>query len=73
MPHRGLAIGSRFDVDTQRAGECARVARLYAARPEIFTRLSWDCLVHLAAPSLSAEARRGFEARILGGERIVAH
>jgi hypothetical protein len=49
-----------------------RVARLYAARPDISARMSWDGLVNLAAPSISAEVRRRLEQQILGGERLGA-
>ena len=48
------------------------MARRYGARPEIFTRLSWNALMHLASPTLPAAARETLERRIVAGERIGA-
>ena len=48
------------------------VARLYADRPEIFTRLSWGALTKLASPTLTPRARQAIEVRIAAGEKIVA-
>ena len=49
-----------------------KVARAYGTRPEIFIRVSWDCLIRLSSPSMSTTARLDIEARIIAGERIVA-
>src|ERR1035437_2354116 len=68
----GRQVRRRFEVDAQLAGELMKVARAYGTRPEIFTRLSWDCLVRLSSPSMSATARQAIEARVIAGEKIVA-
>ena len=68
----GRQVRRRFDIDGQQACELMKVARAYGDRPEIFTRLSWDCLVRLSSPSMSTTARRDIEARIIAGEKIVA-
>jgi hypothetical protein len=68
----GHAVRHRFDVDGQHACEVMKVARAYGTRPEIFTRLSWNALLHLASPALPAAAREALERRILAGERIGA-
>ena len=57
---------------TKLAVDALKVARLYGARPEIYTRLSWNALVTLASPALSAAAREALERRILAGEHIGA-
>jgi hypothetical protein len=61
-----------FDIDGQHAGEVMKVARAYGTRPEIYSRLSWDALVHLSSPSLPAAARVALEHGIVAGERIGA-
>lgn len=68
----GHAVRHRFDVDGQHACEVMKVARVYGTRPEIFTRLSWNALLHLASPALPAAAREALERRILAGHRIGA-
>lgn len=68
----GRAVRRQFDVDGQHACEVMKVARVYGARPEIFTRLSWNALLHLASPNLPAAAREALEYRIIAGERIGA-
>jgi hypothetical protein len=47
-----------------------KAARVYGTRPEIFTRLSWNALLHLASPAIPTAAREKLEARIQAGERI---
>jgi hypothetical protein len=49
-----------------------KAARIYGTRPEIFTRLSWNALLHLASPALPTIAREALEARIIAGEKIGA-
>lgn len=49
-----------------------KVARVYGARPEIYSLLSWNALVHLASPTLPAAAREALERRILDGDHIGA-
>ncbi len=68
----GRAVRRQFDIDGQHACEVMKVARVYGARPEISTRLSWNALVHLASPRLPAAARDALEHRIIAGERIGA-
>ena len=68
----GRAVRRQFDIDGQHAGEVMKVASAYGARPEIFTRLSWNALLHLASPTLPATARDALEHRIIVGERIGA-
>jgi hypothetical protein len=68
----GRAMRTKFDVDGQLASEAAKVARLYAGRDEIITRLSWDCLVRLSSPSMPAAARQDIKTRVIAGEKIVA-
>ena len=68
----GRPVRAQFDVDPQHACETMKVARLYGARPEIFTRLSWNALLHLASPAFPAAARETLERRIVAGERIGA-
>lgn len=68
----GHQVRRQFDVETKHASETMKVARLYGARPEIYTRLSWSALVTLASPTLPAAAREVLERRIIAGERIGA-
>jgi hypothetical protein len=68
----GRQMRRQFDVDAQHAAEVMKVARVYGSRPEIFSRLSWNALLHLASPALSAAAREALEARIRAGEAISA-
>jgi propanediol dehydratase large subunit len=68
----GRQVRAKFDIDAQHASEVMKVARIYAGRNEITTRLSWDCLVRLASASMPAAARRELEARLVAGEKIVA-
>jgi hypothetical protein len=58
------------DVDQKLATAATSVARMYDGRPEIYRRLSWQALVRLSAPSLPAQLRQEFEARILAGGRV---
>jgi hypothetical protein len=68
----GRQVRRQFDVETKLAVNALKVARLYGARPEIFTRLSWNALLHLASPTLPAAAREALERRIVAGEHIGA-
>jgi hypothetical protein len=68
----GRAVRAQFDLDTQLAVECARVAKAYGDRPEIYRRLSWEGLIQLSSPALPSTLRQGLERRILAGERIGA-
>jgi hypothetical protein len=47
-----------------------RVARVYGQRPDIYRRLSWQALVELSSPDLSADARTEIEAKIIAGDRF---
>jgi hypothetical protein len=53
----GRAVRRQFDIDGQHSCEVMKVARVYGAKPEIYTRLSWNALLHLASPTLPAAAR----------------
>ncbi|WP_439925308.1 hypothetical protein [Nitrobacter sp. JJSN] len=68
----GRQVRRQFDVEAKLAINALKVARIYGARPEIYTRLSWNALVTLASPALPAAARAMLERRILAGERITA-
>ena len=68
----GRQVRRKFDIETKLAVNALKVARRYGARPEIFTRLSWNALAHLASPTLPAGARQALERRIIAGERIGA-
>jgi hypothetical protein len=60
------------DIDPVVAMEAARVAKLYGDKPDIYRRISWRALTDLCSPSLLAEQRERFEARILAGEDVKA-
>jgi hypothetical protein len=66
------AMRQRFDVDQKLASHAMSVARLYSKRPEIFTKLSWNALVCLAATGLTDAVRANLEQRVIAGERIGA-
>lgn len=68
----GRAVRRQFDIDNQHAGEVMKVARVYGARSEIYTRLSWNALLHLASRTLPAATREALERRIVAGEHIGA-
>jgi hypothetical protein len=68
----GRAVRRQFDIDGQHACEVMKVARVYGAKPEIYTRLSWNALVTLASPTVPAAARDALKRRIIAGERISA-
>jgi hypothetical protein len=53
----------------QRA-DLMRVAALYGERPDIWQRVSWRALVLLAKPSMPADLRHEFEARIKAGALV---
>ena len=60
-----------YGLDPVKAALHARVARAYGDRRDITSRLNWAALVALAdAPE---PIRRGFEERVLAGERVVAN
>jgi hypothetical protein len=46
-----------------------KIAKAYGAKPEIYSRLSWNAPLHLASPALPAATR---ETRICIGEHIGA-
>jgi hypothetical protein len=60
----------KLGVEPVSAQEALRVARVYGQRPEIYRRLTWQALVEMASPSLSAEARADLEAKIMAGDRF---
>jgi hypothetical protein len=62
----------RFKVDAQSplAYRAMAAAALYAARPEITSRLSWNALWALSAPSLPPAIRKDLEARIIAGQSV---
>jgi hypothetical protein len=68
----GQQLRRQFEIETKLAVDALKVARLYGARPEIFTRLSWNALVHRASPALPAATREALERRIPAGEHIGA-
>jgi hypothetical protein len=68
----GRQVRRQFDVETKLASQALQVAKTYGGRPDIFTRLSWNALVHLASPALSAATREALERRIIAGEKIGA-
>ncbi len=68
----GRQVRIQFDAESKLAVDALKVARVYGARPGIYTRLSWNALVTLASPALPAAAREALEARICAGERIGA-
>jgi hypothetical protein len=68
----GRQVRRQFDVDGRHACEVMKVARAYGTRPEIFSRLSWNALLHPSSPALPAAAREALEARIVVGQRIGA-
>jgi hypothetical protein len=66
-------VRKRFpDVDPITASESMRVARVYAARPEIYRAAAWAVLIELASPKMSATVRQAMEAKILAGETVTA-
>jgi hypothetical protein len=67
----GQAVRRQFDIhDANEACEMARVARIYAARPEIYRAVGWRALVELASTTTPEALRQKFEARISAGERV---
>jgi hypothetical protein len=64
---------ARFNVDQIRASRAIRVARIYAARPEIYRAVSWWTLVELSSPKMSQSVRQAFESKIMAGQSINAH
>jgi hypothetical protein len=44
----------------------------YGTRPEIYTRRSWNALLHFASPALTVAACEALERRIIAGDRIGA-
>jgi hypothetical protein len=66
-------VRKRFpDVDPITASESMRVARVYAARPEIYRAAAWAVLIELASPKMSATVRQAMEAKIITGETVTA-
>jgi hypothetical protein len=66
----GRAVRAQFDIDAMHAVECARVAKAYGERPDIYRRLSWNALVLLSSPTLPLSVPQDLEARILAGESV---
>ena len=60
------------DLATLEACEMMKVAKVYGNRPEIYGRLSWQCLVELASRSLPASARTRFETSLIAGKEVTA-
>ena len=60
----------KLGVESVTAQEALRVARVHGQRPEIYRRLSWQALVELSSPHLSAEVRTEIEAKIIAGDRF---
>jgi hypothetical protein len=58
------------DVEPKLAMQATSVAKVYGAKPEIYRRVSWQALVELSAPSLSAAARLRFESAVIEGKEI---
>ena len=67
---RELFLKRRKQLFCRCESECARVAKVYGARPEIYRRLSWEGLIQLSSPTLPSSLRQDLERRILAGERI---
>jgi hypothetical protein len=65
-------VRARFDIDAAHAVDCARVAKAFAARPEIYRAVSWIALVELASPKMSPSVRQALEAKILAGQSVTA-
>ena len=57
-------------VEPKLAMQATSVAKVYGAKPEIYRRVSWQALVELSAPSLSAAARLRFESAVIEGKEI---
>jgi hypothetical protein len=60
-------------LDTKHASDVStmmNVARVYANRPEIWTRLSWGAVVALASPTMPPAVRQDLEAQILAGDAV---
>ena len=51
---------------------CARAARAYGERREIYSRMSWNALVLLSSPTIPPAVRQDLEPRIMAGESIWA-
>lgn len=68
----GEQVRARFDIDAAHAVDCARVAKAFAARPEIYRAASWITLVELSSPKMSPSVRKALEAQILAGEAVSA-
>jgi hypothetical protein len=68
----GRQVRKRFDIEPKLAVNALQVAALYGRKPEIFRRLSWNCLVTLSSPSLPGAARAALERRIVAGARVGA-
>jgi hypothetical protein len=68
----GEQVRARFDIDAAHAVDCARVAKAFAARPEIYRAASWIALIELSSPKMSPSVRQAIEAKILAGESVTA-
>jgi hypothetical protein len=68
----GRQVRNRFNLEPRESCRAMLIARIYAGRPEVYTRLSWIALVELSGPSTTEDVRKGLEARIIAGEAIGA-
>jgi hypothetical protein len=68
----GAQVRARFDIDAATAVDCARVAKAFATRPEIYRAVSWITLIELASPKMSPAVRQALEAKILAGQSVTA-
>jgi hypothetical protein len=68
----GRTAHDRFGLEPLAATPHMQVARLYGDRPDITSRLTWDTLKKLSAPSLPASIRQDLEAALMTGKRVVA-
>lgn len=58
------------DVEPKLAMQATSVAKIYGTRPDIYRRMSWQALVELSSPSISAAARLRFETAVIEGKDI---
>jgi hypothetical protein len=68
----GAQVRANFHIDAATAVDCARVAKAFATRPEIYRAASWITLIELASPKMSASVRQALEKKILAGQSVTA-
>jgi hypothetical protein len=68
----GEQVRAKFDIDAAHAVDCARVAKAFATRPEIYRAVSWIALVELSSPKMSPSVRFALEAKVLAGHSVGA-